>query len=233
MLTNNEWHKRWETGDTKFHQSQFNQALCKKWDHLDLPPNSVVFVPLCGKSRDMIWLLGKGYQVIGVELSDIACKAFFEENNLDYEIKEEGKFRCYVNQNIRIYCGDIFNLTENQLIAVNAVYDRAALVALPTNVRTRYIGHLKDILPQNVQFLLIVLSSPDNIQGPPYSIDINEARQLFAPEFIVIQLSEELATNIPEHIFARGYSRDNTYEAVYLIKSAIPEGNEIMPHVVV
>ena len=43
-----------------------------------------IFVPLCGKTLDLIWLNEKGHTVMGCELSEVAAKQFFEENKIPY-----------------------------------------------------------------------------------------------------------------------------------------------------
>ncbi len=151
------WLERWEREKIGFHQDEVSPYLCQYWQELNLAHDSVVFVPLCGKSRDMLWLREQGHQVLGVELSAIAVQAFFKENGYTPQHSTRGKFdRCEAN-GIRILCGDFFDLGRDDLANVSVVYDRAALIALPPEMRERYVRDMVGILPTATQILLITL----------------------------------------------------------------------------
>lgn len=174
------WLERWEREDIGFHQDDFNPHLRRYWHEMHLAPGSLVFVPLCGKSRDMLWLREQGHRVLGVELSDIAVQAFFRENGYASGHVQDGKFeRCEAN-GIRILCGDFFDLSRNDMADVQAVYDRASLIALPPEMRERYVRHLASILPPATRILLITVEYPQpEMQGPPFSVSIGEVETLF------------------------------------------------------
>ena len=135
---------------------------------------------LCGKSKDMIWLRKQGFRVLGVELSDIAVQAFYKENGYVPKHIVDGKFDRYEADDIRILCGDFFDLSKDDLSNVSAVYDRAALIALPHELRIRYARHLVSILPPATQVLLITVDYPQmEMQGPPFSVSSGETKTLF------------------------------------------------------
>lgn len=174
------WLERWEREEIAFHQNEVNPHLCEFWPELKLARGSMVFVPLCGKSQDMQWLHDRGHQVLGVELSVIAVQAFFKENGYTPEHINRGKFDCCEANGIRILCGDFFDLSRNDLAKVNAAYDRASLIALPPEMRVRYIRHLVSILPPATQILLITVDYPQQeMQGPPFSVTSDEVEGLF------------------------------------------------------
>jgi thiopurine S-methyltransferase len=174
------WLERWEREEIAFHQNEVNPHLCEFWPELDLARGSMVFVPLCGKSQDMQWLHDQGHHVLGVELSAIAAQAFFKENGYTPEHINSGKFDCYEANGIRISCGDFFDLSRNDLAKVSAVYDRASLIALPPEMRARYVSHLVSILPPATQILLITVDYPQQeMQGPPFSVSPDEVEMLF------------------------------------------------------
>ena len=126
------WHQRWTEGRTGWHREEFNPHLEAHWPRLNVPPQARVFVPLCGKSRDLLWLAGEGHRVVGVELSEIAARAFFAEAGLSPQVTElGGGFTRYAVDEIEILCGDFFGLTPERLGGIEAVYDRASLIALP------------------------------------------------------------------------------------------------------
>jgi len=174
------WLERWEKEEIGFHQDDFNPYLRRYWQEVHLASGSLVFVPLCGKSRDMLWLREQGHHVLGVELSAIAVQAFFKENGYVPGHGSEGKFeRCEAN-GIRILCGDFFDMGKDELADVQAVYDRASLIALPPEMRERYVRHLAGILPPATQILLITVDYPQpEMQGPPFAVSIGEVETLY------------------------------------------------------
>ena len=160
---NHLWLQCWLEQRTDFHQTVVNPFLSKFWPGLGLAENSRVFVPLCGKSLDMLWLAAQGHEVIGVELSPIAVKDFFTENDLLPTITEIGQFTLWSHGRLNILCGDFFVLTKADLGLFNTVYDRAALTALPENIRALYVTHLKNLLPDSAKvFLLTIEDAAEN-----------------------------------------------------------------------
>jgi thiopurine S-methyltransferase len=125
------WHNRWENNLTGFHLDEVNPYLKANWTSLNLKAGARVFVPLCGKSLDLIWLAAQGYEVVGIELSPRAVEAFFTENNLTAEHQKIGNLEYWQAEDISLFCGDFFALTTEILGQVDAVYDRASLIALP------------------------------------------------------------------------------------------------------
>ncbi|WP_211252238.1 class I SAM-dependent methyltransferase, partial [Marinobacterium jannaschii] len=132
------WHSRWEEGRIGFHRQDFHPSLSRFWDSLKVARPGRVFVPLCGKSRDMMWLAGQGYAVLGSELSERACRSYFAEAELACSEDRQGAFIHFQSAETDILCGDFFALSADQLAGVAAVYDRAALIALPAMMRQQY-----------------------------------------------------------------------------------------------
>lgn len=153
---NHLWLNLWRSRQTSFHQERVNTHLTTFWSELNLVRDSRVFVPLCGKSIDMTWLADRGHEVIGVELSPIAVKAFFHENKLKPNKRRMGKHTLWRHGRISILCGDFFSLKKSDLGHIDTVYDRAALTALPEEIRKRYVMHLQNIVPKANIFLLTV-----------------------------------------------------------------------------
>jgi thiopurine S-methyltransferase len=179
-MKNDFWLERWKREEIGFHQNEVNPYLSEFWPELALARKSMVFVPLCGKSRDMRWLHEQGHQVLGVELSAIAVQAFFKENHYIQQHINDGKFDRYEADGICILCGDFFDLSKDELAKVNAVYDRASLIALPPDMRTSYVRHLADILPPATRILLVTVEYPQQeMQGPPFSVSSDEIESLY------------------------------------------------------
>jgi len=192
------WLERWNRGETGFHQDEINPYLCQHWQTLHLAQNSLVFVPLCGKSRDMLWLREQGHRILGVELSQVAVQAFFKENGYSPHRVSGGRFdQCEAN-GICILCGDFFDLNKEDLANVGAVYDRASLIALPPEMRERYARHLVDILPSATQILLVTFDYPQaEMQGPPFSVTDSEVERLYSgyAEVRLVEQQDVLAKN--------------------------------------
>ena len=178
------WLEFWANNETNWHSDVVTQELEKYLGLLKLESGDTVFVPLCGKSLDMIYMLNRGFSVIGVEVSEIGIKQFFHENGLDFTISKVGEFDLYSAKNIEIYCGDFFSLTSKHLCGVKAVFDRKSLIALDRNLRQKYVKHLNDIISLGVRILLITLHYPKHqMSGPPFSVDKSEVESLFSMAF--------------------------------------------------
>jgi len=215
------WLERWDRGEIGFHQDEINPYLIEYWKQLNPASNSMVFVPLCGKSRDMLWLRQQGHSVLGVELSAIAVQAFFKEYGYDPQHFSTGKFdRCEAN-GIRILCGDFFDLRGEDLINVGAVYDRASLIALPPEMRESYARHLVSILPPGTHILLVTLDYPQaEMQGPPFSVTSLEVELLYREYAEVRLLTQRDELDKNPRFRERGLSRLN--ENIFLLTLCRP-----------
>ena len=175
------WHSRWRDNAIAFHKSDVNQYLERYVDRLALAEGAEVLVPLCGKSVDMHWLAARGYRVAGVELSGIAIRDFFAEQGIAAASHREGAFEVTQGAGIRLLRGDFFDLEPTHTGGVAAVYDRAALIALPAATRRRYVERLLALIPAEAPILLLTFEYPaGEIEGPPFSVDEAEVRALFA-----------------------------------------------------
>lgn len=178
------WLQSWREDRIDFHQTSVNQFLKKFWPILNLPKDSRIFVPLCGKSLDMLWLAKKGYQVIGIELSAIAVRDFFRENGMQPTRSQTGKFTLWKCDNIRILCGDYFNLSPKDLGNIDMVYDRAALTALPEETRKRYVTHLFHIISSRSNIFLLTIEDAEEHQTMTQALGIgDEIRTLYTKKF--------------------------------------------------
>lgn len=185
------WLERWEREEIGFHQDEVNPYLRQHWQELHIAHGSVVFVPLCGKSLDMLWLKKQGHPVLGVELSAIAVQAFFAENGYTPSRSVSGKFERYEADGVCILCGDFFDLSKDYLANVGAVYDRASLIALPPEMRERYVRHLTNILPHATKILLITLDYPQHeMSGPPFAVSVGEVEALYREQAEVCMLAQ-------------------------------------------
>lgn len=186
------WIDAWNEGRTNFHQLDFNEKLLKFFPLLGPVAGQKVLVPLCGKTKDLIWLAKHGLDVKGVELYEEPVKAFFEENHLTPpEIHKDENFIQYSYKNISISCGDFLKLKAGE--SYELIYDRAALVALPKDMRKDYAALLKKVLNAGGKYLLVVYEYDQaQMEGPPFSVDEAEVQELYGDAFKIELLESEL-----------------------------------------
>ncbi|WP_111894742.1 thiopurine S-methyltransferase [Acinetobacter sp. MB5] len=177
------WHKRWENNQIGFHQIKPNPFLIEYFSALNVKPHARIFVPLSGKTLDISWLLAQGCRVVAIELSQIAVDALIEQLGLQFEISTSGTLTHYYHPQIEIFSGDFFQLSEAQLGSVNAIYDRAALVALPENMRSQYAQHLIKITHTAPQFLISYEYDQTLFEGPPFCVNRAEVERLYAKDY--------------------------------------------------
>lgn len=181
---NHLWLEFWRDQRSDFHQSAVNPLLTKFWPALALAQGSRVFVPLCGKSLDMLWLAQQGHEVIGIELSPVAVAAFFSENDLQPTQQQVGAFTLWRDGPISILCGDYFALTTNELGMIDTVYDRSALTALPEEIRGLYVAQLNRLISDTaVVFLLTVEDAAEDATMQQATGVDKEIASLYARDF--------------------------------------------------
>ena len=186
MMDPDFWHQRWRNNEIGFHQGEPAPLLQKHWPAVAAPAGSRVFVPLAGKSVDMLWLASQGHRVLGVELSPLAVEQFFAEHALQPEVIEPRYGTHYRAGDIELICGDVFALDAAALDDCAAVYDRAALVALPAELRRRYVDEIYARLPAACCGLLITLEYPAHEKdGPPFTVTEAEVRGRYAPHWTI------------------------------------------------
>lgn len=183
------WLDRWQQSQIGFHQADTEPLLQRHWPALGVPAGSRVFVPLCGKSLDMVWLAGQGYQVIGNELSQIAIDDFFAGQELTPEKRTEPGFTISTAGPYELWCGDFFDVPMRVTENVTGIYDRAALIALPPEMRRKYAGKLTELAHGRAKSLLITLEYDQSIvPGPPHSVRGDEVQDLFAGDWQITML---------------------------------------------
>jgi len=202
------WLERWKKNEIGFHQREINPYLQAHWGRLNLAPASPVFVPLCGKSADMLWLRARGHPVLGIEISPVAVRDLHTENDLQPRISTQGRFERWETDGLVILRGDFFDLAPRDLSDVAGVYDRAALVALPPPLRARYVGHLRTILPVDAAILLVTMEYPqEQMAGPPFSVTEEEVRGLYESRYAVTHLATKDILDANPRFREQGLSR--------------------------
>lgn len=189
------WHNRWFTNQIGFHESVANPLLVKYIGKLELPKGSRIFLPLCGKTLDIAWLANQGYRVVGAELSKLAVDQLFKELGTTPAITRHPAIDHYHTTNIDVLIGDIFDITTDMLGTVDAIYDRAALVALPLEMRKRYSQHLMKITHSAPQLLISFEYDQSIVDGPPFSVTADEIKTHYANKY-ELTLLERTATKL-------------------------------------
>lgn len=195
------WQQRWQEGRIGFHKSDVNPELIKYFSNIALPAGSRVLVPLCGKSIDMVWLACAGYDVVGIELVESAVQAFFAEQNITPTITEltsaadKSTLKRYqgqlAGQTITLWAADIFALST---IDIDAIYDRAALIALPANMRADYSTHIVKLSNNAPQLLITLNYDQSKKDGPPFSINQQQLHQYYSADYKIVELASNSST---------------------------------------
>jgi thiopurine S-methyltransferase len=209
MMEPSFWHQRWEKNEIAFHEGKANPILVKHFNELSLAKGSRVFVPLCGKTLDISWLLSNGYRVVGAELSQIAIEQLFMELGLQPEISTVGEVEQWSANNLDLFVGDIFALSRKLLGPVDAIYDRAALVAFPEDMRNRYTAHLTGITHKAPQLLVCYGYDQSLMQGPPFSIRNEEVHRHYADNYEVTLMA---STDVPGGLKGKCAAKENVWQ---------------------
>ena len=195
------WQTRWQEKRIGFNQSDVNPLLIKYFSELNLPVGSRIFVPLCGKSIDMVWLAHQGFDVVGIELVESAAQEFFIEQAISYTVIEHSKqtdIKCYqgeiAGRTIDLWVADIFTLSADDIGHVDAVYDRAALIAMPAELRPQYSEKIRTLSCNASQLLLTLNYDQNERAGPPFSISQEQVQQYYGNDYQMNKLEEEPST---------------------------------------
>ncbi len=214
---NEYWLQQWSMKNINFHQDQIEPFLQRYLPEIE---KTTVLMPLCGKSKDILFFTQKGHSVIGIEISEAACDTFFLENGIKFSRENIENFIVYRSDSITIYCGDFFNVKPEFMSSVSIVYDRAALIALPKETRKIYVQHLLKLLGHGTKNKMIFLISLEYVseqrRGPPFSVDRDEVQSLYGASFDVQELDTEEDVGITKT--HEGFQSSAVFERVYLLK---------------
>jgi thiopurine S-methyltransferase len=178
------WQQRWAAQQIGFHEAQVHPMLLEHG--ASLGAGARVFVPLCGKSKDMVWLHEQDHEVVGIELADIAVRSFFAEHNMSASETSSPPFEAFSAPGYRLLCGDFFALTPTQLGAFDGIYDRAALIALPPEMRRDYARKMTALSAGGTSMLLITVGYDTTIiTPPPFAVDADEVVALYGHDWTI------------------------------------------------
>ncbi|NKI34496.1 thiopurine S-methyltransferase [Wenzhouxiangella sp. XN79A] len=167
------WHERWARNEIGFHRHRVHPMLERYWPALAPSASEPVLVPLCGKSLDLDWLADRGHPVVGVELSEAAVRAFFDERGHTPQPARYGGLDALRSGPITLCIGDFLAFDPGERFPL--IFDRAAMIALPGERRPAYRAHLAERLASDGRGLLITLEYvPSAMEGPPFSVELDE-----------------------------------------------------------
>ncbi|WP_371196015.1 thiopurine S-methyltransferase [Glaciecola sp. SC05] len=202
------WHKRWATNDIGFHEESGNHLLKKYFSEFPLPDNALVFVPLCGKTKDISWLLKNGCKVVAIELNEQAVQQLFAELGAMPQIEKTDVFTRYYISNLSVYVGDFFALEQKQIGVPDLVFDRGALVALPDDLRNKYTEHLHKLTPTTPKFVICYQYDQSLFKGPPFSVTDTMVREFYEQDYAI----DNIFTG---HVEGGFREQSEVFEAVY------------------
>lgn len=186
------WESKWRKGNTGFHMEKGYPGLEKYWGTISLDEKPVALVPLCGKSEDLLFLGSHCTKVVGVEISEIAVQEFLTEHNLEAGTSTFAGFTIYHIKNIEIWQGDFFKLPAHKLPRIDLIYDKAALNALPPDLRKSYSEKILELCSDQTKILLHLLEYPqEEMSGPPFSVSLKEAEERFGRQFSIEVLEKK------------------------------------------
>jgi thiopurine S-methyltransferase len=209
------WHERWRLGQIGFHQAAVDVQLAQHWSQLQVS-NSSVFVPLCGKSLDLLWLRDRGLHVTGVELSAVAVESLCLEQGILARRSAGDAFDRFESDGLRLLRGDLFDLTREALGAVCAVYDRASLIAFAPDMRARYVDHITALTTPGTKSLLITVEyAQHEMPGPPFSVSAAEVEKHYGGHHAIQLLDRRDILADEARLRARGVT--GLYENSFLL----------------
>ena len=198
-LTQEDWCFRWKQNQIAFHSSSTNTHLLKYENKLLVEKNSRVFVPLCGKSVDLVYFADKDHDVFGCEFVEKAVKDFFAEQSLDYTFQDKdfssGRVKEFkaTSKRITIWQCDLFTLSSLDVGKFDAIWDKGSMIAIDPLKRSDYVQLMHDLLRKNGRYLLDTLLIPGKSKeysGPPYSLSQEDIEQFFGNFFDITLLEE-------------------------------------------
>lgn len=186
------WQSRWKKEKTGWHMETVYPQLPKLWPQLNINKNAEVFVPLCGKSKDLDWLADQGCHVTGIDVSEKAIKSLIDNFSAEFEKEYRHGFTIYQSDKIELWNGDFFKFPAEDYSAPDLIYDKAAMIALPPDMRPAYAQKLLQISGHQTKIFLQTFEYDQNeMNGPPFSVPEKEIRKYFGEHFSLTLLHKE------------------------------------------
>ena len=218
-----DWLERWRERRTPFHMDRINPWLVRFAQRLDLGAQRRVLVPLCGKSLDLQYLARQGGSITGVDLAEEALRQFLEGQQREAVCQVRGDAIFLLAEPFTLVAADILTLTPEQIGRFDAIWDRAALVALPQASHAPYIRTLMSVLQPGGRILMVGMEYDTALMdGPPFSVSAQEIRELLGEVGQVELLARQEVD--PDEPIRLHHDLPWVKESVYLITATDQEG---------
>jgi len=120
----------------------------------------------------------------------------------------ETGFSRWSGDGLELLCGNFFSLGTKDVGPCEGFYDRAALVALPREMRSAYAGQITRLSNRTTRGLLVTFDyNQQEMGGPPFSIPGNEVSELFVGQWDIHRLGSQDALKVEDKFKQRGLSR--------------------------
>lgn len=212
------WQSRWKKKKIGWHLDEVYPLLPKVWPQISVNGNDRVLVPLCGKSLDMIWLAEQGCHVTGVEVSPRALREFRERSPSTFTESNSHGFTVYKSEHIELWEGDFLKFPSTVISRPDVIYDKAALVALPPELRSDYAHKVRELCREKTKILLQTFDYvQEEMNGPPFSVPEQEVRDHFGDRFELTLMHEQSKLELLNKFRRRGLT-SQLKEKVYLLE---------------
>ncbi|OCT58017.1 probable thiopurine S-methyltransferase [Xenopus laevis] len=218
VLNENDWRDNWEKRKIGFHEKNIHVFLSEfVEDMVNKRAQIHIFFPLCGKAVDMKWLADMGHSIVGVDVSEMGLKEFFEEQNIPYveetlpEIPGAKVFKS-TSGNISLYCCNMFDLSSSIIGKFGGIWDRGAMVAINSWDRERYAKLILTLMENDCRYLLVTcVYDPKLHPGPPFYISDTARESLLGQSCNVKFLKTIDSFTDEQRDWGLDYYNDNLY----------------------
>jgi thiopurine S-methyltransferase len=178
---------------------------------------------------DMAYLVTKAKDVVGVEAIEIALQEFSQEHpylNIKMAGTKDGYTR-FEGDKIVLLKGDYFALDDTKIAGrVDAIWDRGSMVAIPLEMREKYVEVIGKLIAPGGRIMLVSLERRGEEEamkrGPPFSLTEEVVRGLFESQdwvesVTMVQQTDQLETHTQERERYEGL--DQLLETAFLIQA--------------
>jgi thiopurine S-methyltransferase len=178
------WESRWRKNNIGFHLPHVYEPLIRFWAESKLPANPTILVPLSGKSLDILWMMNQGARVVAVEAVEQAVTEFFYEHRITPEKSERYGFTIFRFETLEFWVGDFFKLPDTEMPEFDLIYDKAAISALPKEMRKEYAEKIKSLTNSTTRILTHHFEyNQHQMSGPPFSVPLSELISYYSVMF--------------------------------------------------
>jgi thiopurine S-methyltransferase len=196
------WDKLYEAKKDEWTSEKVDKEVFKFYDVLvnGSKTGLAILVPMCGKSRIMLWFAERGHRVVGIEWSELAVKQFFEENGLAYSTKSCRiggiEMSVYTGHDIAItiYCGDLFAFKEDNLGGFDCIFDHGSIGSFDfTDIKRTVYADLMNAFTKPGGRMVISFFDYEHSEHPivPFAVTEEEVTTLYKEHFNPPQLLQE------------------------------------------